>query len=78
MKTIHASPPFSFLMRAAAFALLGIALTFGVSRAALAACVGGVGNGTVEPGEQCESDELHGLSVATPALTRSRNSVRHH
>lgn len=56
MKGLKSWMPFSLMTRAVVLAGVGLALSFGVSRAALAAC----GNGVIEAGEDCDDGGSNG------------------
>src|SRR5262245_31953565 len=61
MKRFHSWTAFSSMTRAALFACVGLALSFGLPRTAHATCVGGgTGTGTVEPGEECDDGAAGG------------------
>ena len=72
MKGFEVRRPSSLLSRALLLACLGVALSFGASRSALAAC----GNGVIEPGEDCDDGSSNGTtnSCCTIACTATSKS----
>ena len=69
MKAIQVWSPFQPMMRAALLAAVGLTLSFGVPRATFAACVGGTGNGTIEPGEDCDDGSQNGTANSCCSTT---------
>ena len=54
MNRLDSRTPFSSITRAALLVCVGLVLFLGVPRSAFATCVGGIGNGVIEPGEECD------------------------